>query len=162
MGLTESLERGDYFTALAWCLLYLLIIGIMFTVIGFALGWFGGVAKVADKELSPPALVAKYRLMLTQQNSLEELNVNIKVYEKQLKDIESQNANISRREWAASDREQYDNIYNAVSASKITFNRLAAQYNSEMKDVLYAFANRADLPTGATVVLNREYVPYQV
>ena len=162
MGLFENLDKGNYFTAFAYLLVYIAIASVMIGIVGFALGWFGGVGQVANKELSPPAIVAKYQLMLRQQNSLEELKVNIKVYEKQLDDIKAQNENLSRKEWAASDREQYDNIYNAVSASKITFNNLAAEYNSEMKDVFYAFANRADLPTGATVVLNREYVPYTI
>jgi hypothetical protein len=162
MGLLESIDKGNFGTAFLWVIVYIFVISIILGIVGFAMGWFGGVGHVAQTELSPDALVAKYRLMLTQENSLEELKVNIGVYQKQLDDIKAQNVNLSRSEWAASDREQYDNIYNAVSASKITFNNLAAQYNSEMKDVFYAFANQAQLPTGATVVLNREYVPYQL
>ena len=93
--------------------------------------------------------------MLNEQNALEELNTNIKVYQKQLDAISTNNAGTPRNQWAASDREQYDNIYNAVSASKITFNNLAAKYNAQQKDISYAFCNQAQL-------LNREYVPYTV
>jgi hypothetical protein len=154
------------------------VIGIMFAIAGvFALVIVGGTALVAggfiknwvndgvatvQKEVAPSAILMKYRLMLSQQNSLEELNANIQIFEKQLDSISASNHGVKRTEWAASDREQYDNIDNAVVASKITFNRLAAQYNSEMKDISWSFANQAQLPDGATVVLNREFVPYQV
>jgi len=135
----------------------------MIGVVGFALGWFGNAGQVANQELSPSALLAKYRLMLGQQNSLEELNKNILVYQTQLDSISTEYLpNTTRSNWAESDRQQYNNIQNAVSASKITFNNLAEKYNQEQKDMFYAFCNVANLPSGATVVLNREYVPYAI
>jgi hypothetical protein len=144
----------------------LIIIGIvafcLLFVAGFAAHWLGGAADVVQQETDPHVMLQKYKTMLNEQNGLEELNTNIKVYQKQLDDISKNNVGTPRNQWAASDREQYDNIYNAVSASKITFNNLAEKYNAQQKDISYAFCNQAQLPTGATVVLNREYVPYTV
>ena len=138
-------------------LVLVVVVGVPFA---FAMHWIGGAADVVQHETDPHIMLQKYRLMLTQQNSLEELKTNVGVYQKQLEDIKINNQGTPRNHWAASDREQYDNIANAVSASKITFNNLAAQYNSEMKDISWAFCNQAQLPDGATVVLNREYVAY--
>ena len=138
-------------------------VGISMLFVGvFVMHWLGGAADVVTQETDPHVMLQKYRVMLNEQNALEETNRNIQVYQNQLDAITSNNGNLSRNKWAASDREQYDNIYNAVSASKITFNDLAEKYNAQQKDISYAFCNQATLPTGATVVLNREYVPYTV
>ena len=138
-------------------------VGISMLFVGvFVMHWLGGAADVVTQETYPHVMLQKYRVMLNEQNALEETNRNIQVYQNQLDTITSNNGNLSRNKWAASDREQYDNIYNAVSASKITFNDLAEKYNAQQKDISYAFCNQATLPTGATVVLNREYVPYTV
>ena len=138
-------------------------VGISMLFVGvFVMHWLGGAADVVTQETYPHVMLQKYRVMLNEQNALEETNRNIQVYQNQLDAITSNNGNLSRNKWAASDREQYDNIYNAVSASKITFNDLAEKYNAQQKDISYAFCNQATLPTGATVVLNREYVPYTV
>jgi Tfp pilus assembly protein PilO len=146
---------------IAIIVIVVILLGAAAGIASFAGKWLGNGADTVMKETQPSTLLAKYRLMLQQQNSLEELKTNIGVYQGQLESIQRMYpANTSRRDWARDDREQYDNIQNAVSASKITFNNLAEQYNAEQKDISWAFCNQATLPTGATVVLNREYVPY--
>ena len=156
-------DNGDADYLIIAMVLLGVFVGIPMLFVGaFAMHWLGGAADVVTQETDPHVMLQKYRVMLNEQNALEETNRNIQVYQNQLDAITSNNGNLSRNKWAASDREQYDNIYNAVSASKITFNDLAEKYNAQQKDISYAFCNQATLPTGATVVLNREYVPYTV
>ena len=161
MGLFDSLEKGHYGMAFLWLILYFVAVSIVLGVVGFGMGWFGNLGNTAMKEASPSALLEKYRGFLADQNALESIQHNIDVTQAQIKNLEAQYPGKTRAEWSRDDRDQWNDLSNSVTAQKLNFNRIARDYNTRMKDFSYRFTNVGDLPTGATVVLHREFVLYQ-
>lgn len=126
----------------------------------FLLVWYGGVklfsyfnetAQVAQKEFGAKALLKKYEWFKDASAQLDKKMADIQVYEHRLKEPVSRDR---------LDREQRNLWLNELSGVKASYNSLAAEYNSQMAKINWAFANAGQLPPGASEPLPRSHKPY--
>jgi len=136
------------------------ILVIILAVMGYALGWFGEAAKVAQKEFGPEALLEKYEWFKDASAQLDKKLADIKVYDGRLVLLKEAYGDALRKDWAREDREQFNLWSNEVAGVKASYNGLAAEYNAQMVKFNWRFANKGMLPKGAEEPLPREYKPY--
>ena len=128
--------------------------------IGYAFGWFGEAAKVAQDEFGPRAMLDKYTLLKDMHAQLDKKKADIQIGELRLAKMEEAYKGVARGQWPRDEREAYNQKEAELSGMKMSYNDLAAQYNAKMAEVHYRFANVGELPQGATETLPREYAPY--
>lgn len=132
--------------------------------IGYVFGWFGEAAQVVQEEFSPRAMLKKYEWFKDASAQLDAKAKNIQAMEARVKALEASYTEdgkvLPKTKWARSDAEQYNVWLNEVAGLKANFNDLAAEYNSAMAKINFAFANVGSLPKGAEKPLPREYKPY--
>mgnify|MGYP001562745709 CR=1 FL=1 len=92
--------------------------------------------------------------------ALDAKRATVKVYQDRFASIDKAYAGKGRVDWAREDREQYSIWQSEVAGIKASYNTLAADYNAQMVKFNWRFANRGQLPAGATEPLPREYKPY--
>lgn len=143
----------------------LIVLAAAFTagcgVLGFGCGFYDNGLQTARREFYPDALLRKYEWFKDTSAALDKKQADIRIYSRQLKDLEDQLKGVPRREWPRDDREQYAIWSSQVSGIRASYNTLAAEYNSEMVKFNWRFTNIGDLPQGASVPLPREYKPYE-
>lgn len=115
---------------------------------------------VAVDEAGPRALLKKYQWFKDASAQLDKKTADVKVYEARFKSMEEGYKGQRRSEWAREDREQFNLWTSEVAGIKASYNGLAAEYNSAMSKINWAFCNQGDLPKGAETPLPREYKPY--
>lgn len=115
---------------------------------------------VAVDEAGPRALLKKYQWFKDASAQLDKKTADVKVYEARFKSMEEGYKGQRRIEWAREDREQFNLWTSEVAGIKASYNGLAAEYNSAMSKINWAFCNQGDLPKGAETPLPREYKPY--
>ena len=140
--------------------LYLIIIVSAFSLIGWGLGWFGEAGRVAKEEFGPRAMLQKYEWFKDAAAQLDKKKADIRVFDTNVKTMESDYAGKSRSEWDRTDKEQMNQWRLEVAGIKASYNGLAAEYNAQMAKFNWRFANKGMLPEGATEVLPREFKPY--
>ncbi len=128
--------------------------------IGYVCGWFGEAAKVAQDEFGPQAMLKKYEWFKDAAAQLDKKRADIAVYESRIKAMEASYQGAARQNWAREDREQYNVWQSEIAGVKASYNALAAEYNAAMAKFNWRFANKDDLPPGATEPLPREFKPY--
>lgn len=138
----------------------ILIFSVAISVVGYGLGWFSEAAQVAQEEFGPRAALQKYEWFKDAASQLDKKRADIKVYQSRIKGIKEDYADITRRDWPRSDREQFNLWRTEVTGVIASYNGLAAEYNSQMVKFNWRFANRGELPKGATEPLPREFKPY--
>jgi len=142
----------------------LTIVGVLIGGIGYVLGWFGEGAQVVQEEFGPRGALNKYEWFKDASAQLDAKRANIGASETRLKGLEDSYMRdgqpLPRSQWARTDLETYNQIQAEIAGMKASYNDLAAQYNAAMKKFNYRFANRGELPEGATDPLPREYKPY--
>jgi hypothetical protein len=117
-------------------------------------------AQVAQEELGPRALLAKYSWCKEAHAQLEKKQADIKVYQSGLKSLAEQYKGVPRSKWAREDIDAYNMDSTVVAGVIASYNDLAAQYNAKMVEVQFSFTNIGTLPRGADVPLPREVAPY--
>ncbi len=133
---------------------------VVISSISFIFSWFSDAGETAKKEFSVSAQLKKYEWFKDASAQLDKKLADVKVYEQRMENLEEDYKEISRNKWPREDREQYNIWSSEVAGVKSSYNQLASEYNSNMSKVNFAFANRGDLPSGATEPLPREYKPY--
>lgn len=131
-------------------------------IVGSVLGWFGEAQQVAHEEFGPKAMLEKYEWFKDASAQLDKKQADVGVYGSRMKAIEQSYKGKSRSDWPREDREQYNVWVSEVAGVKASYNDLAAQYNAQMKKFNWRFANKGELPEGASEPLPREYKPYTV
>lgn len=74
----KSAERGPMSIATK-VILAVLVLSVFVSVIGYGLGWFGGAARVAQKEFGPRAALEKYEWFKNAAAQLEKKQADIAV-----------------------------------------------------------------------------------
>ena len=138
----------------------LTLIGALIGGIGYVAGWFGEATQVAQDEFGPKAMLAKYTWFKEAAAQLDKKQADIKVYEGRLKAMDETYKGLSRLQWPREDREQHNVWSSEVAGVKASYNQLAAEYNAKMAEMHWRFANKGDLPAGATEPLPREFKSY--
>lgn len=127
---------------------------VALSVIGAVFGWFGRAADVVSHETDPAVIQEKYTWFKKASAQLDAQNANITVSEEKIKAHHCD---------TATDRVHIEQcgVWEQETQGMIGgFNLLAGQYNAEMANWAWRFANVGQLPAGATNPLPREYKPY--
>jgi len=138
----------------------LLIIGIVLSGTSYVFGWFGSAAQVAKEEFGPRASLDKYSWFKDAAAQLEKKRADVGVYDIRIATMSATYAELPRHKWPREDREQMNVWASEVAGVKASYNQLAAEYNAQMAKFNWRFANRGDLPQGASDPLPREFKPY--
>lgn len=133
---------------------------LLFSVVGYGLGWFSEAAQVAQEEFGARAMLQKYEWFKDASAQLDKKQADIRVYEQRMTQMKDDYAKLERHKWSREDREQFNIWSSEVAGVKASYNSLAAEYNSEMAKFNWRFANVGELPKGAEKPLPREYKPY--
>ena len=133
---------------------------IILMVVGVAFRFFGEAADVAHEEFGPRGALGKYEWFKDAAAQLDAKRADLKVYETRISTMEEDYADTKRRDWPRSDREQYNLWQQEMAGLKQSYNSLAADYNAQMAKFNWRFANKGELPKGATDPLPREFKPY--
>ena len=136
---------------------------ILLTVAGRALSVCGEAGAVAQAELGPQALLAKYVWLKDAHAQLDKKQADITVYKVSLDAIRKpyDDNHVQRTAWAREDRDAYNQRATELAGTIAAFNDLAAKYNAKMAEANWAFTNVGQLPKGADVPLPREYASYR-
>ena len=159
----RALDKGpmDFFwKALPAFLLSLAVLLGGLGLLGFGLGWFSETAQVAQEEFGPRALLAKYAWFKETAAQLDKKRADVDVYEGRLEQLKADYSGKPRSAWAREDREQSSIWASEVAGIKASYNQLASEYNAKMVEFHWRFAERGELPPGATEPLPREFKPY--
>ena len=138
----------------------LLIFGLIISITGYTLGWFGEAAAVAREEFGPRGALGKYEWFKDAAAGLEKKQADIAVYEGRMTAMNETYKSLERHKWPREDREQFNVWSSEVAGVKASYNSLAAEYNAQMVKFNWRFANVGDLPSGADKPLPREFKPY--
>lgn len=129
--------------------------------IGTCFGWFGEAATVTREQVGPRALLVKYEWFKDAKAALDAKRANISVYETRFKRLQADYEGQSRSKWPEDERQQANLWSSELAGIVASYNALAAEYNSNMAKVNWAFTNVGSLPQGATEVMPREVATYQ-
>jgi hypothetical protein len=135
-------------------------VGLVLTLIGWVLGTVNETASVAQAELGPRAMLDKYTWFKEASAQAEAKLASIKVLRARTTQLDATYKGQARRDWARQDLDQYNLWTSEVAGVTASYNGLAATYNAKMAEIHWRFANRGDLPAGATEPLPREFKPY--
>lgn len=138
----------------------LALIALVLAVPTVACRWFGEAEDVAYDEFGPKAMLKKYSWFKDASAELDKKLADIKIYEGRMVAMNETYKNLPRQKWPREDREQYNIWSSELAGVKASYNSLAAEYNSQMVKFNWKFANKGQLPQGATEPLPREYKPY--
>ena len=141
-------------------ILLIFALGIITSVIGYGLGWFGEAAQVAQEEFGPRAMLEKYEWFKDAAAQLEKKQADITVYDGRMTAMNETYKDLARQKWPREDREQHNVWSSEVAGVKASYNTLAAEYNAQMAKFNWRFANIGELPKGADKPLPREFKPY--
>jgi len=117
--------------------------------------WFASRSvDVIKQQVDPTELLRKYELFKDESAQLDAKAASIKIKQHQIADMKG--LPLDR-----TNREQLMIWQQELGGMQYSFNALAADYNSQMSKINYAFCNVGQLPQGAITPLPREYKPYQ-
>ena len=122
--------------------------------------WLTESGQVAREQLGPREALRKYEWFKGAAANLDSKRADIKVLEKNLKELESNYTGRSRKDWEKSDRDEQAQLKAELNGLRSSYNDLAADYNAGMAKINFAFANVGQLPQGSTEPLPREFKPY--
>lgn len=109
---------------------FIIVLGIVLSIIGAVLGWFGEAAQVAKEEFGPRAALEKYEWFKDASAQLVAKKQDISVYEKNLEMMREDYEGTKRKDWDRTDKEQFNQWMLEVAGMKASFNDLAAEYNA--------------------------------
>lgn len=123
----------------------------------FVADYAGEAVAVARHEFSPTEMLKRYSWFKDAAAALDAKSATIGRIRSECKLLEG----TPRSDWAREDRQQWNVWQSELTGTIGSYNLLAADYNAAMAKFNYAFTNVGDLPKGATVLLPREFKPYQ-
>ena len=125
--------------------LWLIGFAILFSVVGYTLGWFGEAGEVAKKEFGPKASLKKYEWF---KDAIEQLNAKTDaIAHLQLKiDLYHVKRPKDFSQWSRQDLERLEVMERELFGLKLSFTQLAAEYNANMEKVNWKYAADGELP----------------
>ena len=132
------------------------------TALNFTCGAVNNAAAVAQKELYPEVLLNKYEWFKNAAAELDKKQADISIYTKKIEGMRAEYAGTKRTAWDRTDKETINQWEQELAGIRSSYNGLAAEYNSQMSKINWAFCNVGKLPPGATNPLPREYKPYEL
>lgn len=142
-------------------LVTLAIIGfILLLVVLKTCSYLNEVDNVVSEEIAPKRLLEKYEWFKDSASVLDKKRADLQVYSQRRKNLQDQYQGAPRTEWAREDRSQVSIWSSEEAGIAASYNQLAAEYNSQMSKINWAFTNVGSLPKGTTETLPREFKPY--
>lgn len=153
-------ESGSWFSASIKIIALLVMLGLVFGGAKFACSYFGEAADVAQEEFGPRALLRKYEWFKDAYAQLSAKRVNADRLNDSILDITTTyGADVTK--WPRDVRQERAAAKSEFNGIKLSYNRLAAEYNAQMSKMNYRFTNAGMLPEGATDPLPREAILYE-
>lgn len=123
-------------------------------------GVVDGSVDVAQKEIGPKALLKKYEWFKNAAARLDQKRADIKQCENKQASLAKNYGDVPYKDWDRKDKETLSIWQSETAGIKMSYNALAAEYNSQMTKVNWRFANAGELPGGAAESLPREFAQY--
>ena len=150
-----------------WGWLFALAV-IVLGVFGFVLRNCGRAAQdaadVAHEEYGAHGLLEKYRYFKRTAAAIEAKQADIEIMQRRVGDLQKTYGQDALK-WPRDVRETYAQDRDSSVAFKLSFNKLASEYNAAMSDKFKAFVS-GDLPQGwpenEKVPLKREFATYKI
>lgn len=153
--------RGKVILAVVLFVVLMVPLSIGIRACGLASRMVDDGIETAYEEFKPSELLRKYEWFKNASAQLDKKKADIAVAGQRMKTMQEDYVGTPRKDWPRSDREQYNLWSSEVAGIKMSYNTLAAEYNSQMAKFNWRFTNAGDLPKGATEPLPREYKPYE-
>lgn len=135
-------------------IMLLLVMWVGCSILG-GVSWFASrTVDVVKQQIDPAELLRKYELFKDESAQLDAKLASIRSKQAAIKKISA------LPQGDRTNREQLIVWQQELEGMKYSFNSLAADYNSQMAKINYAFCNVGQLPQGASTPLPREYKPY--
>lgn len=137
-----------------------MIILVLLSLPLFGCRYVNDAADTVFEETKLSSSLKKYEWFKDAAAQCEAKLATIEAYKARQKNLMDEYTGKSRSEWSREDREQYNLWESELAGIRANYNNLAAEYNSAMSKINYAYANIGELPRGATQPLPREFKQY--
>ncbi len=133
---------------------YILLGLIALSVLLFGIRQCNTASNVAFKQTNAETVLIRYEWFKDAHNQLNAKLANIQTQEAVVKIMELRYAGIKATEWQRADVDSYTNANAALAGIKMSYNNLAAEYNSNMSKVNYVYCK----PTDGSAALPKEFI----
>lgn len=148
---TDVVTEGRWtFHKVFWPIVGLMII---LSVVGYAFGWFGEAAQVAQEEFGATAALQKYEWFIEQQTMIQKADADVAMFEGRVRGVEDQYASYGpdKAKWSPHIQVEYNSARQQARddlvAVKSQRNTLAREYNAASEKFNWApFQTRVDKP----------------
>lgn len=129
----------------------------------YAQRWANDAGETAYNELSPQALLQKYRYFKEMASQLDAKQANILSNQATMNSWEKRyGSDVSK--WPRNVSDNYDQRLTEYNDLVMNYNNLAAEYNKAMSDLSYKFCNVGQMPAGLppdATALSRSFASYK-
>ena len=116
--------------------------------------------EVIHEEFGPRAMLKKYSWFKDAAAQLDQKRASIEVYKVRIADVNETYADKKVSDWPRDVRQDLSQMKAEMSGLIVSYNLLAAEYNSQMAKFNWRFTNAGTLPAGAIEPLPREFREY--
>ncbi|MBM3250818.1 MAG: hypothetical protein FJZ07_01075 [Candidatus Nealsonbacteria bacterium] len=131
----------------------IVLIGVVISVVGYGLGWFGQAAQVAKEEFGPRAALDKYQWFIEQESAIKKMDQDIKMFEGRVTGVTEQYRGYGedQSKWPPHIQVQYNRERQQAREDLIAVasqrNNLVKEYNAASEKFNWApFRTRLDKP----------------
>ncbi|MFA5067645.1 MAG: hypothetical protein WC466_06355 [Candidatus Izemoplasmatales bacterium] len=125
--LIMSLGASEQRKILFWFFAIIVIVSLF----GYIFGWFSETAQVTKDEFGPQASLKKYEWFKDASAKLEQKKADIQIYEARIVQIQEDYKGVPRKDWDRIDKETVNQWETELAGIKLSYNQLAAEYNSQ-------------------------------
>jgi len=127
-------------------LLWVFFLGVMFSILSYAFGWFSEAAVVAKKEFGAEAALKKYEWFKDASETIEEKRQTISVYTSNIELMKTDYEDVKRADWDRIDKQQYNQWALEIVGLKASYNKVVKEYNAQSSKFNWNLYNTSDLP----------------
>lgn len=131
----------------------LLVVIVIASGVGYALGWFGEAAQVAQEQYGPRASLQKYEWFVDQASRIEKMDKDVQLYEDRVARVDAQYVGYGqdKTKWPPDVRVQYNHARQQASDDLVAVvsqrNNLVREYNAASEKFNWSpFQTRPDKP----------------
>lgn len=136
------------------------IVWVALTTLGVIGATVNQTIEVANAEVGPKALNAKYKWFKDCLAALDAKRAIIVQLDSKITRLRADYPNVPRGEWASNDRQSLNQWETERDGIVASYNNLAAEYNSAMSKFHTAFLNAGMVPAGGDPNMPREVRNY--
>lgn len=127
-------------------ILWLFLIGVIMSSIGWALGWFSEAAVVAKEEFGARASLKKYEWFKDASETINEKQQTILVYQGNISSMQEDYKGTPRKDWDRLDKQQFNQWKLELSGLKANYNSIVKEYNAQSSKFNWSMYNTSHLP----------------